>query len=357
VYQQQPVEQATPVITHDGLGNIQARAEQVDGYVLSGVKTSSLRIPTQQAATITPTEAAQVAVASGMYTIGSVQVAPIPSDYFKPSGTLPITSNGTYDVAHYASTDVSVPGLVPTGTLSIGANGDYDVASYASASVNIPSIETEALTITENGVYTASSGHAYTPVTVNVSGGVGISIDDIAERKISGMIYGDASVVGHYAFYSASRITGANFPLASQIYFGAFGCCKSLTSVNFPQANFLGDQAFASCSALTGVDFPSVGTISKSAFAYCCSLVSASFPNVTTIKSSAFLNCHNLVELHIEGVSAVPTLASSVFYSTPIGGYSASAGQYGSVFVPASLYESFLTATNWSKISSRIVSV
>jgi len=56
-------------------------------------------------------------------------------------------------------------------------------------------------------------------------------------------------------------------------------------------------------------------------------------------------------------VSSVPTLGLSAFASTPIGGYSDSAGQYGSVYVPASLYSSFLTANNWSLISSRIASV
>jgi hypothetical protein len=47
-----------------------------------------------------------------------------------------------------------------------------------------------------------------------------------------------------------------------------------------------------------------------------------------------------------------------VFYSTPIGGRTTSTGGvYGSVFVPSSLYSSFITATNWTSISARIVSV
>ena len=87
-------------------------------------------------------------------------------------------------------------------------------------------------------------------------------------------------------------------------------------------------------------------------------LGTVTMPIVKTIGREAFAYCRNLVELHLESVPSVPTLEnSSVFASTPIGGYSASAGRYGSVFVPASLYESFLTATNWSSIASRIVSV
>jgi hypothetical protein len=64
-----------------------------------------------------------------------------------------------------------------------------------------------------------------------------------------------------------------------------------------------------------------------------------------------------LTELYLTDVSSVPNLKTSVFINTPINGYSATAGQYGSVYVPASLYESFLTANHWSSIASRIVSV
>jgi hypothetical protein len=53
----------------------------------------------------------------------------------------------------------------------------------------------------------------------------------------------------------------------------------------------------------------------------------------------------------------VTALGTNPFTSTPIGGYSAVAGQYGSVFVPASLLTAFQTATNWSSIASRIVGV
>ena len=40
------------------------------------------------------------------------------------------------------------------------------------------SIQVDALNVTTNGTYTASSGHAYSPVTVNVSGGGGVRMSD-----------------------------------------------------------------------------------------------------------------------------------------------------------------------------------
>ena len=57
----------------------------------------------------------------------------------QPSGKITITENGTgIDIAHYATADVNVPGIVPTGTINITENGNYDVKEYASAAVNVP---------------------------------------------------------------------------------------------------------------------------------------------------------------------------------------------------------------------------
>ena len=160
------------------------------------------------------------------------------------------------------------------------------------------------------------------------------------------------------AFYKCSSLTTANFPAVTTIGSNAFYSCYSLTTASFPSCSHIGGYAFYNCSRLTTANFPSCTDIGSSAFYSCYSLTTASFPVVKSIYQQAFRNCTRLTELHLEGVSSVPLLSgTSHFSSTPIGGYSASAGQYGSVYVPASLYEAFITRTNWSSIASRIVSV
>ena len=194
----------------------------------------------------------------------------------------------------------------------------------------------EPLSISENGVYTASEGYAFSPVTVDVTsgGGGGITVDDIAMRTISGVVSGSASRIGSYAFQNCFSITTASFP-----------ACVSIDS-----------YAFQSCRSLTTASFPACVSIGSSAFNNCYSLTTASFPACVSIGNGAFQRCYNLESTYFLG-SSVPILSNNAFASTPIGGYSISLGHYGSVFVRESLYSAFIVATNWSSIASRIVSM
>jgi hypothetical protein len=70
-------------------------------------------------------------------------------------------------------------------------------------------------------------------------------------------------------------------------------------------------------------------------------------PACTEIGDRAFGSCTGLTSVYLTGVSSVPTLGSSVF---------SYAGNF-EVFVPESLYYSFLSAARWTFIASRIRSV
>lgn len=235
--------------------------------------------------------------------------------------------------------------------------------------------------ITSNGTYTAASDNAdgYSSVDVNVSGGGSdelansiiektiTSINNSEVTKIEYFVFGlcdslttasfsNCTLIGNSAFYGCRSLTTVSFPNCISIGSGVFYNCNLLTTINFPNCTYISYSAFAYCSSLTAADFPKCTSIGSYAFAYCRSLTVVSFPSCTSIGISAFRSCYNLISLYLTG-SSIPTLGSSAFYSTPLDAYSASAGQYGSIYVPSSLYNSYKTATNWSAYSSRFVSI
>ena len=147
--------------------------------------------------------------------------------------------------------------------------------------------------------------------------------------------------VGAGAF-AYRKIKNVNFPICSAINNHAFYDCSSLTSISFPVCTSIGSSAFNKCNSLTSINFPVCTNIGNNAFGYCFSLTSVSFPVCTSIGSSAFNKCYNLITL-ILGASTVCTLSNSnAFTSTPIGGYSTSAGKYGTIYV----YESISLCDN-----------
>ena len=167
-----------------------------------------------------------------------------------------------------------------------------------------------------------------------------------------------ATTIGTYAFYSCYSLTSANFPNCISIGSYAFNSCRTLTTASFPNCSYIETQAFTYCSNLTTINFSNCSYIGNYAFRRCSSLTLISLPNCSYIGTSAFDRCYNLLSLYLLG-SSIPTLANiNAFVSTPISDYTTSTGGvYGSIYVPASLYNSYLTATNWSVYSARIVSV
>lgn len=257
----------------------------------------------------------------------------------------------------------------------------------------------QPLSVTQNGTYTAPTGvDGYSPVTVNVSGGSGINVDDIAMKTISGVISGNAQYVASMAFQSCSLLTGAifpnvlsisgsafaycsslsyvEFPNVEAVQANAFYRCSSLTEVSFPKATFINNAAFNLCSSLTKVSLPSASNISAQAFSSCALLSDVYIPNVDRIGSSAFWSCKSLTTVRLEKVTRISTTAfawctnlsqvyilgsvkcsfmGSVFGSTPMTD-SSYLGYWGSIYVPSSMVSDYKTTSNWSIYADRITS-
>lgn len=224
-------------------------------------------------------------------------------------------------------------------------------------------------------------------------------------KSINSIYFPNTSLIGRYAFQSCalSEFTGDQFPKVLSISTYAFadcsllttirlnnssacsidtrgfaGCsrletlegafkgigesafigCTSLKTVNTTLTSYIGAYAFSNCSALESINLLSLKAVNSAVFSGCINLSFASFQSVSRIQSSAFYGCFNLLTLYLMSTSVVTLMHANAFWSTPISTYTTSTGGvHGSIFVPASLYNSYLTATNWSTYSSRIVSV
>ena len=151
---------------------------------------------------VTPTESAQTIGSSNCMMESAVTINAIPSDYVgsgiaqrsssdltasnltvtAPSGYYSNAGTKTLSdqnlIANNIKKDVTIFGV--TGTYEGEGGGIYqDQDGYlVLAEDGSAPVQVDALNVTTNGTYTAQSGHAYSPVTVNVSGGGSGSVSD-----------------------------------------------------------------------------------------------------------------------------------------------------------------------------------
>jgi hypothetical protein len=141
------------------------------------------------------------------------------------------------------------------------------------------------------------------------------------------------------------------------VYGYAFNGCSSLESISIPKCNIVGTYAFAGCINLKSINIPECSTISSYAFNSCVALETVILSSTSTAKISygAFKGCVKLISLYLLA-SRMITTTTDAFNSTPLSGYSSVAGQLGKIYVPSSLYDSYIANTTWKKFSSIIES-
>lgn len=260
------------------------------------------------------------------------------------SGTLSITSNANgINVANYASVDVNVSG-----------GSDDELKNFIENYSTIQSFNNSS--ISKIGQYAFAYASALNTVSMPAVTYI-YSYAFYSCRYLSSAVFPSAQQMFTNVFAYCSRMSLASFPNAIYVPDHAFYYCSSLQTIYFPKAAYIQSSAFYYCQKITEVDFPLCSKVSSGAFGYCASLTTASFSICSRIESAAFSRCYNLISLYLLYSSIASLPYSNAFSSTPIGGYSASAGQYGTIYVPSSLLSSYKTATNWTYFSSRMVGV
>lgn len=287
-------------------------------------------------------------------------------------GSQTVTENGIYDTTLFSGLTVNVSGggITPSGSININENGIYDVVDFASAIVSVPQGGGDG-TIGASVAIGGEVGSFYSPTISSIREYAFYYCSNLTEASfpscktvgsrafyfcssLTSVSFPNCSYIGDFAFHNC-RITQASFPSCKTIGSSAFQSCTSLTNANFPSCTAIYGSAFQSCSRMTQASFPMLSFIGANAFRSCSRLTDVSLPNCSTIGSSAFYGCSSLSQVYLFGSQRV-VLSTSAFVITPMSN-SSYLGYFGSIYVPASLYDAYISATNWSLFSARIVSL
>ena len=150
------------------------------------------------------------------------------------------------------------------------------------------------------------------------------------------------------AFESCTSLTQVNLPMCSYIGDYVFSSCSSLSQIDLPMCSYISDNAFNECISLLQISLPVCSYIGAGVFYSCISLLQINLPMCSNIGYQTFYNCSSLSIITIEYSSVCSLIGSAVFTNTQI------TSSTGSIYVPASLVESYKSAKHWSYFSTQI---
>ena len=185
------------------------------------------------------------------------------------------------------------------------------------------------------------------------------------------------STSGDYSFYYCVNLKAISIPTTLRYYgVGMLNGCRSLQAVVVPRnVGYIGYEPFRNCVTLKQASFPNeIGTkINSNTFYFCYSMQTFTMPNsmtsvpggflaqcealsyvkipasVTSVGAEAFKNCYGLKVVDFTSCTSIPTLSNT----NALDGLSSDC----EIRVPSSLYSGWISATNWSNHSSKIVGV
>lgn len=146
------------------------------------------------------------------------------------------TKGGTSTSLVYPSGFISAINAIPTGS----------------------SIDVEALTITQNGTYTAPTGKAYSPITVSVQGGVLVTEATLANGGIIKSITASPVISGTLSITSNGTFDVASYASA---FVSVAGSAPNLSSLTVTPTE--SQQAFTPAAGFDGYNSVTVNSISS----------------------------------------------------------------------------------------------
>lgn len=224
--------------------------------------------------------------------------------------------------------------------------------------------------------------------SIEVGVSSGYSPDDIASALVEGDLVLSVNLVGAYAFYGNSGITSVSAPNAVTIGTYAFYNIKNITSLNIPIVTTIGNYAFTA-PTIQSLDLPLCTSIGTNCFTNCPSITNLNLPVVTAIPNSSFgyvgvsrlilpevksvgnssltnsktltfvdlPKCTSILNYGLRNNSKLETLILRSETMCTLSNYALNStkifNKTGYVYVPASLIDSYMGATNWSKISTQ----
>lgn len=295
---------------------------------------------------------------------------------------------------------VYIKAVSGTSTGEVHAQNFSDAPFKSKAKGGGQSITVEPLTVNDNGVYTAPTGKAYSPVTVDVQEEPWEPLQDgysnfwfeltndtlspwlnFSAKNANAVIdWGDGSgeqsldtLTPTHTYSKAGKyvvkvkgVTG----IAAQ-YTTPTSDTKTLSCLKYVELNndvtSLSDSAFRYSISLKNIVFSSAITINQSAFEGCASLLDITFPSVTSIPYHCFYGCYSLSKFTIP--ASITSLGNYVFsysanlielHSLPMTPPTLGSGGFPNasaiiIYVPVGTAETYKSASGWSTYADHIL--
>lgn len=208
---------------------------------------------------------------------------------------------------------------------------------------------------------TRSEGNTYKWVQANLVATIEINGMTLNECPDGGFeLYADDSVQGALPYgasdygttqFDITDIIGVDFSSSkiTGLIKSFFNNSSYLQYVKLPETiTTIKQYSFQSCANLSSINLENIRTIDGNTFQSCKLLEKVVLSNVTSIGLYVFRYCSNLKEVDCSGCTTVPTLSTGAFDSIHAD---------CQIKVPASLYDEWIAATNWSNLAGKIVAV